>query len=81
MNKFKNKGMGIVYSFVVIFVHAIGHWLTEEYMHDVEFHKFVVNFKSMVFNYFNSSIPLKVTIFVSAFMLFMIIVSCVWKYD
>lgn len=81
MNKFKNKGMGIVYSFVVIFIHAIGHWLTEEYIHDVAFHKIVVNFKSMVFNYFNSSIPLEVTIFVSAVMIVMMFVSAFWKYN
>lgn len=81
MKNYKNKGMGFVWGFAIIFIHAIGHWLTEQYQYDASFHKFIVDFKSMVFNYFNSGIPLKVTIFVSAFMLIMLLVSCVWKYD
>lgn len=81
MNKFKNRGMGIIYGFGIILFHAVGHWLTVQYQCDAGFKQFVINFKNMVFSYFNSNIPLKVTIGVSAFMFIMMLVSAVWKYN
>lgn len=81
MKNFKHKGMGIVYGFLIIFVHAIGHWLTEQYIHDESFHQFVINLKNTIFSYFNSNIPLEVTIGVAGFMFVMMLVSSFWKYD
>lgn len=77
----KNKGLGYIYGFVVILFHAVGHWMTEQYRYDAGFHDFVINLKSTIFSYFNSSIPLKVTIGLTAFMLLMSIVSTFWKYS
>lgn len=81
MKNYKNKGMGIFYGFLIIFINAIGHWLTVQYQEDKGFKDFVVSLKNMVFNYFNSSIPLKVTITISAVILVMMIVSGFWHYS
>lgn len=81
MKNYKNKGLGIVYGFAIIFFHAIGHWLTEQYMHDEGFHQFVVNLKNAIFSYFNSNIPLEVTIWVAGFMFVMMLISSFWKYS
>ena len=77
----KNKGLGYIYGFIVILFHAVGHWMTDQYQYDAGFHKFVINLKDTIFSYFNSSIPLKVTIGLTAFMLVMSIVSTFWKYN
>lgn len=81
MKQYKNKGVGVFYGFLIIFVNAIGHWLTVQYQEDKGFKDFIVSFKDMVFNYFNSSMPLKVTISVSAVILIMMIVSSFWRYN
>lgn len=81
MKNYKNKGMGIIYGFGVILFHAIGHWLTVQYKQDEGFHQFVINFKNAIFSYFNSNIPLEVTIGISSFMIVMIIISGFWKYN
>lgn len=81
MNKFKNKGMGIIYGFAIILFHAVGHWLTIQYKYDESFHQFVINLKNAVFSYFNSNIPLEVTIGISGFMFIMMIISSFWKYS
>ena len=77
----KNKGLGYIYGFIVILFHAVGHWMTDQYQYDAGFHKIVINLKDTIFSYFNSSIPLKVTIGLTAFMLVMSIVSTFWKYN
>ena len=81
MKKFKNKGMGFICGFGIILFHAVGHWLTEQYQYDEGFHRFIVDVKSAIFHYFNSGIPLKITIGVSAFMVVMSIVSAFWRYN
>ena len=80
MKNYKNKGMGIFYGFLIIFINAIGHWVTVQYQDDSGFRRFIDSLKNMVFNYFNSSIPLKVTISVSAVILIMMIISGFWHY-
>ncbi len=77
----KNKGMGFLYGFAIILFHAVGHWLTMQYKYDESFHQFVINLKNAVFNYFNSDIPLGITIGVSGFMFVMMLISSVWKYS
>ena len=81
MKNYENKGAGIFYGFGIILFHAVGHWLTVQYQCDAGFKHFVINFKNMVFSYFNSNIPLKVTIVVSAVIMVMIVISGFWKYN
>lgn len=81
MKNYKNKGMGIVYGLLIILFHAVGHWLTVQYNCDKGFHQFVIIFKDMVFSYFNSNIPLDITIGISAIMIIMSIISGIWKYN
>ena len=81
MNKFKNKGMGVIHGFAIILFHAVGHWLTIQYKYDESFHQFVINLKNVIFSYFNSNIPLEVTIGITGFMFIMMIISSFWKYS